>query len=76
MRKTLVLFIPIVLATWNFYGQVAVNSDGSSPDASAILDVQSTQMGFLPPRLSEVENCLISNPAEGLIIYNTSRNAV
>ncbi len=43
----------------------------TSPNASAVLDVQSTTQGFLPPRLSFEEIIAISNPAEGLVVYNT-----
>ena len=58
------------------YAQVAINTDGSLPDSSAMLDIKSTEMGFLPPRMTAVEKYQITNPAEGLIIYNTTTNAV
>jgi len=58
------------------FSQVAINADGSLPDSSAMLDVKSTEMGFLPPRMSAAEKFRISNPAEGLIIFNTTSNAL
>jgi uncharacterized delta-60 repeat protein len=76
MKKVLLLLLPFILATLLLQSQVAVNSDGSSPDASAMLDVKSTQMGFLPPRLSAMEKFAIPDPAEGLIIYNTTTGAI
>lgn len=42
--------------------------------ASAMLDVQSTTKGFLPPRMTTTQRDAISSPAAGLIIYNTTTN--
>lgn len=52
-------------------GGVAINTDGSDPDASAILDIQSTVLGLLTPRMTESERDLIPTPAVGLMIYQT-----
>jgi hypothetical protein len=43
----------------------------SAPDPSAILELNSTTQGFLPPRMDNSEINAISNPAEGLIVYST-----
>ncbi len=51
--------------------QVAINSDGAPPNPSAMLDVKSSIKGFLPPRMTTAEREAISNPVEGLVIYNT-----
>lgn len=50
---------------------VSINPDGGSPHPSAILDVQSTTQGFLPPRMTSAQRDAIANPEEGLHIYNT-----
>ena len=42
----------------------------TTPAASALLDVSSTTMGFLPPRMTREQILAIVNPVEGLIIYN------
>lgn len=50
----------------------------TTPDASAKLDVSATNKGFLPPRVtltSGTDNTTISNPATGLLVYNTGNNA-
>ena len=57
--------------TLESYG-TAINDDGSEPDPSAILDVKSNYKGFLLPRLSVAEIASISNPADGLQVYNTT----
>ena len=43
----------------------------SSPNASAQLDVTSTNSGFLPPRMTITQRDSILNPAIGLIVFNT-----
>lgn len=42
--------------------------------ASAVLDLQSTTKGFLPPRMTATQASAISSPEEGLIIYVTNTN--
>ena len=41
-------------------------------DPSAALEIDSTTKGFLPPRMTEAQRDAINNPAEGLVIFNTS----
>ncbi|MEI6434825.1 MAG: hypothetical protein WCP32_08275 [Bacteroidota bacterium] len=60
-----------------FFGlaQVGINSNNSAPDASAGLDVNFTNKGFLPPRvaLTALNSALpVTAPAEGLLVYNTA----
>ncbi|CAA7197060.1 FISUMP domain-containing protein [Chryseobacterium potabilaquae] len=43
----------------------------NSPDPSAILDLTSTNDGFLPPRMTKTQMDAISGPAQGLVIYCT-----
>ena len=44
---------------------------GGTKAASAILDVQSTTQGVLPPRMTTAQMLAIASPANGLTIYNT-----
>ncbi|WP_201981567.1 tail fiber domain-containing protein [Hymenobacter rubidus] len=58
---------------------VAVSSSGSvgigtTPAASAALEVSSTTKGLLPPRLSTAQRNAIASPATGLVVYNTTTN--
>lgn len=51
--------------------RIGINT--SEPDESAILDLSSSSLGFLPPRvmLKGVEDqTTIENPAQGLLVYN------
>jgi hypothetical protein len=45
-------------------------------NASAVLQADSTTKGFLPPRMTTAQRDLISSPAAGLMIYNTSTNVL
>lgn len=54
--------------------QVGINSDGSTPDASAMLDVKSTLKGLLIPRMAMTERDAITNPSIGLLIFQTDNN--
>jgi len=50
---------------------VAINTDGSSPDNSAILDIKSAGKGLLIPRLTAAQKAATASPAVGLLIYQT-----
>lgn len=48
----------------------------TSPNASSILNLESTSMGFLPPRMTQAQrNSNILQPATGLVIYCTDCNS-
>ncbi|APD05994.1 hypothetical protein UJ101_00447 [Flavobacteriaceae bacterium UJ101] len=57
---------------FSFYMNAQVGIGTTSPDTSALLDLNSSSKGFLVPRLTSVERDQINygNIAEGLIIYN------
>ena len=74
MKGSILFILVSVLITATAFAQVAINSDGSMPDNSAMLDVKSTTKGFLPPRMTTVQRNLIVSPAAGLTIFNTSKN--
>jgi hypothetical protein len=44
----------------------------TNPEVSSILDIHSTNKGFLLPRLTTAQRDAISLPATGLLIYNTT----
>ena len=48
----------------------------ASPNSSAILDLNSTSLGFLLPRMTTSQRDAISPPAAGLLIYNTTNSAL
>ena len=73
--KKIFFTIAIVLAI-SLIGtaQVAINEDATDPDNSAMLDIKSTHMGLLIPRMNFSQMYNIQRPATGLLIFNTSIN--
>ena len=58
------------------FAQVGINTSNSAPDASAGLDVNFSNKGLLPPRMTITERNAIVSPAAGLVIYNTDEKAL
>lgn len=71
MKKLSFIIVVFIISTTSLKAQVAVTTDGSSADPSAMLDVKSTEKGFLPPRMTKPEKLAIVNPANGLVVYDT-----
>src|SRR5690348_4758533 len=73
MKKKIILTIigfAIFYATG--FTQVGINSDGSSPDTSAMLDIKSTAKGILIPRMTSIQRTAITSPAKGLLVYDST----
>jgi uncharacterized protein (TIGR02145 family) len=70
---TIALF---VISSFNIFAQnVGINSDGSIPNSSAMLDVKSSNKGLLIPQiaLTGVNDAVtITTPATSLLVYNTA----
>jgi len=72
-KNTLILLsILFCLQQKNIHAQIGIGT--TTPHPSSILDIQSTQKGFLPPRVNNTSS--ISNPAEGLIVYDISDHCI
>ena len=74
MKKFVIYLSVLFITATNALAQVAINSDNSTPDNSAMLDIKSTTKGMLVPRMTAVQRDAISNPATGLLIYVTDNN--
>jgi hypothetical protein len=74
MKKQLLFTVILITFSVILSAQVAITGDGSSADPSAMLEVKSTEKGFLPPRMTAVQRDAIQSPATGLIIYQTDGN--
>ncbi|MGB1294277.1 MAG: hypothetical protein ACPG6V_02270 [Flavobacteriales bacterium] len=70
------LFITLVFCFFTLvtYGQIGIGT--INPHASAVLDLESTNKGFLPPVMTNTEIDAIDNPALGLIAYSTDENCL
>jgi uncharacterized protein (TIGR02145 family) len=69
--KTILLVTLAFICLSQMNAQVGIGT--TTPNASSILDVDATDKGFLPPRMTTTERNAINGgaPAEGLVIYNT-----
>lgn len=57
------------------FGQsIGISTDGSTPHASAALEIKSTSKGILIARMTMAERDLINTPANGLLIYQTDHS--
>jgi hypothetical protein len=75
MKKSITLgLLCLVAGIFSATAQVSINTDGSAPDSSAMLDVQSTSKGILMPRLTIPQIVAIQNPAVGLEVYCSTLN--
>ncbi len=70
IQITIVIFVITITRAAHAQG-VAVNTDGSAADGSAMLDVKSDSKGILIPRLTASQRDQISSPATGLMVYQT-----
>jgi hypothetical protein len=55
---------------------VSINTNGTPPDPSAMLDVSSLTKGVLFPRMTTAERDAIVAPATGLVVFDISLNAL
>lgn len=62
------------IITISGFSQVGINT--ISPDESSILDITSDSKGILIPRMDTSDRTAISNPAEGLQVYDTDENSL
>jgi hypothetical protein len=77
-------FLILIITFLGFYtegslAQVAVNTDGSTADAKAMLDVKSTDKGLLIPRMTTAQRTGITGltiSQKGLLVYDTDVNSV
>jgi hypothetical protein len=56
------------------FGQVGISNTTITPDASSVLELRSTNSGFLPPRMTALQRDAIVSPATGLLVFNTTSN--
>jgi hypothetical protein len=74
MNKLQLIFVSLFLAiSFSSFSQVGIGTD--SPDASAALDIISTTSGLLIPRMTDQQRLDISEPASGLMVYQTNQTA-
>ena len=70
MKKLFICFF-FLISSLGVIAQNNVGINTASPDASAVLDISSSNKGLLIPRLSQSQRGQIPSPATGLMIFQT-----
>lgn len=66
----------IILLVCSLGSRAQVGIGTSNPNTNAVLDINSTTKGILFPRMTTAQRNAISNPAEGLTIFNIDSNTL
>ena len=76
MKRIIVVFLLIIISVFSVYSQsVGINTNGASPNSSAMLDIDVANKGLLIPRVALTgtnDVTTISSPETSLLIYNTA----
>lgn len=75
-QLSIVIVLTIIAKVAFSQGVIISTDEMTSPDPSAMLDVQSIDKGFLPPRMTTTERNNIVNPAEGLVVFDTGEESL
>ncbi|MCK5538040.1 MAG: hypothetical protein KAI79_14540, partial [Bacteroidales bacterium] len=70
-KRLAIIIVLAICLSYTINAQVGINDDASTPDASAMLDVKSTDSGLLIPRMTASQRGDIPSPATGLLVYQT-----
>jgi hypothetical protein len=73
MKFNLLNFVAIIAVCCSLNAQIGIGT--IAPDSSSIIDISSSSKGMLTPRMTTAERVGISNPAEGLMVYDISLDA-
>ena len=73
MKRLIIISVVFLmfLQVRTFAQGVGINDDGSTPNSSAMLDINSTTKGLLIPRLTQAQRIAIVTPATGLMVFQT-----
>ena len=72
---TLLLTGLVIFNTNTMNGQGNVGIGTNTPNASAKVEIQSTDQGILIPRMTSTQRINIGNPSVGLLVYQTDGSA-
>jgi hypothetical protein len=71
MKKIFTAAIGLLFSATLVAQNVGINTDGSTPDASAMLHIKSSNSGLLIPSMNAAQRTAIVLPATGLLVYQT-----
>ncbi len=73
LRNTLISYLACFISAFSV-AQVGITNDNSLPDPSALVDIHSTTKGLLIPRMTQDQLRIITEPANGLLVFCTTDN--
>jgi uncharacterized protein (TIGR02145 family) len=80
MLKSAALLVLIMIIPLGYiFGQISINMNGSDPENSTMLDVNSPDKGILMPRVALIASNLpspVTSPEMGLVVFNTACSGV
>lgn len=74
MKKLIFTTLVFSLFVVTAFAQVGIGT--TTPNASSVLDLTSTNKAFLPPRMNTTSRNAILNPVAGMVIYNTDSTCI
>ncbi len=72
MKNTIITLVTCLLSITAIAQNVSISSSGNPPHPSAMLDVMSADKGVLFPRMKTEHRIAIPNPANGLVVYDST----
>ena len=72
-NKLILVAAVLCLITSTSFSQIGIGT--TNPDASSMLDITSTTSGMLTPRMTTTQRVAIATPADGLLVYDTDKEA-
>ncbi len=76
MKKIILAIAFLYAANETLAQSFAINTDGSTADASALLDVKSNSKGILIARMNKAQKNAIALPATGLLVFQNAPDSV
>ena len=77
MKKITFLLLSLTIFLIKGWSQnIGINATGALPDSNAMLDIASTNTGLLIPRMTTAQRDAITNPPNGLQVYNITTNTL
>lgn len=69
-------YLVFLLVAFSFNTRAQVGIGTKNPDPSSVLELKSDTKGLLIPRITTIQRDAIDLPSQGLLVYNTDKNAV
>lgn len=73
MKKIVAILLQALFVTNAMSQSVGIGT--TSPNVSAVLDINSSNKGMLVPRMTTTQRNAIASPAKGLLVFDSTRNS-